>query len=416
MEGRVGGGLESAGVPRSPLHVVFVDFERGVAPSFMESIEPIEAAGIIPHVKVMAEITLQTAEDAKKFGELKDDWLSVDFAAVLMKYSEEDTKPALYADMNARCYDRDRTKMVPYSKFVWLLLHAMQALAPYPQTATVFRGVKLNLGAIYAKGRELTWHGFASCTKSMGVLMNEQFCGPSGPRTIFVIELTQAQAREITRYSLNAREEEVLLPPGCRFSVIDTAPMADGLLIVQLREVASKEWIVDLASRTVSRSRCHVRERICAHARTSCITHAHATQGMRSAERGLARTRACAQRQRCQRRVLVRCMELASPQPPTESTSETLPAPAAAALSTAAAAGAAAAGAPSAAAVVVVESDDSDDEPIAKKAKTSSTAKDAAPKCVLCMLAWMGYCRYGTCVGTISICMHGTRGRVHVCV
>ena len=103
MDSRVGGGLESAGVPRSPLHVVFVDFERGVAPSFMESIEPIEAAGIIPHVKVMAEITLQTAEDAKKFGELRDDPLSVDFVAVLMKYSEEDTKPALYADMNARC-------------------------------------------------------------------------------------------------------------------------------------------------------------------------------------------------------------------------------------------------------------------------------------------------------------------------
>jgi hypothetical protein len=247
MEGRVGDGLEAAGAPRSPLHVVFVDFERDSFWGFMESIEPIEAAGIIPHARMMAEITLQTATDAKMFGDLKDDALSLDFVAVLMKYSEEDTKPALYADLNACCYNRDRTKMTPYAQFVWLLMHAMRALEPYPQIATVFRGVKRNLSSIYVKGRELTWHGFASCTKSMGVLMNPQFCGPGGARTIFVIALTQGQAREITRYSLNAHEDEVLLPPGCRFRVMDTAPMDDGLLIVQLQEIASREWILDLA-------------------------------------------------------------------------------------------------------------------------------------------------------------------------
>jgi hypothetical protein len=85
MEGRVGDGLEAAGAPRSPLHVVFVDFKRDLFWGFMESIEPIEAAGIIPHARMMAEITLQTATDAKTFGDLKDDVLSVDFVAVLMK-------------------------------------------------------------------------------------------------------------------------------------------------------------------------------------------------------------------------------------------------------------------------------------------------------------------------------------------
>jgi hypothetical protein len=122
----------------------------------MESIEPIEAAGIIPRARMMAEITLQTATDAKVFGDLKDGALSVDFVAAPMKYSEEYTKPALYADLSACCYNRDRTKMAPYAQFVWLLMHAMRALEPYPQIATVFRGVKRNLGSSYVKGRELT--------------------------------------------------------------------------------------------------------------------------------------------------------------------------------------------------------------------------------------------------------------------
>ena len=148
-----------------------------------------------------------------------------------------------------------------------------------------------NLGSIYVKGRELTWHGFASRTKSMGVLMNPQLCGPKGARTIFVIALTQGQAREITRYSLNAHEDEVLLPPGCRFRVMDTAPMDDGLLIVQLQEIASREWILDLAvpspaGTDVSAWRIQPAARTCPHAparsaalhilaRRQAHTHAH---------------------------------------------------------------------------------------------------------------------------------------------
>ena len=41
----------------------------------------------------------------------------------------------------------------------------------------------------------------------------QRFCGDTGKRTIFAIKLTQGQAREITRYSLVASEDEVLLPP-----------------------------------------------------------------------------------------------------------------------------------------------------------------------------------------------------------
>ena len=82
-------------------------------------------------------------------------------------------------------------------------------------------------------------------TKSMKVLSNPMFCGDSGKRTIFQIALTQGQARDITRYSLIASEDEVLLPPGCRFRVESVLPQGD-LTIIQLLELPSKEWIVNL--------------------------------------------------------------------------------------------------------------------------------------------------------------------------
>ena len=55
-----------------------------------------------------------------------------------------------------------------------------------------------------------------------------------GKRTIFAINLTQGQARDITRYSLVPSEGEVLLPPGCRFRVISIMDAGQGLVIVQV--------------------------------------------------------------------------------------------------------------------------------------------------------------------------------------
>ena len=96
------------------------------------------------------------------------------------------------------------------------------------------------------QGRKFTWHGFCSTTKTIEVLSNPLFCGKTGPRTIFAIQLTQGQAREITRYSLVPSEGEVLLPPGCRFIVQSVFDAGNGLTIIQIEELPSDEWILDL--------------------------------------------------------------------------------------------------------------------------------------------------------------------------
>eukprot|EP01045_Picozoa_sp_COSAG04_P035054 COSAG04_NODE_7932_length_1045_cov_0.902748_1_plen_86_part_10 len=76
-------------------------------------------------------------------------------------------------------------------------------------------------------------------TKSIDVLNNSMFCGDSGKRTIFQIALTQGQARDITRYSLISAEDEVLLPPGCRFRVEGRLDAGSGVTISQLLELPS---------------------------------------------------------------------------------------------------------------------------------------------------------------------------------
>ena len=220
--------------------------ESPQSPAFLASIRPIAAAGCMANALSMAKVTLATAADQKQFGQLQDDPLSVDGIAFLMKYSAEDTDPPFYKDMNTKAYDANRQKIRPYGPYIVGTLRQLRRLEPYPN-AEVFRGVRADLRAAYAPGREFTWHGFSSTTKSIGVLSNAQFCGDQGTRTIFAIRLTQSQARDITRYSLVQAEDEVLLPPGCRFRVKSSLDAGHGLSIIQLEELPSDEWIIDLS-------------------------------------------------------------------------------------------------------------------------------------------------------------------------
>ena len=115
-------------------------------PAFLESIAPIEAAGCIPGVMGAAHCTYEEAEDAKTFGELKGDALTVDEVAFLMKYSCEDSEPPLYKDMNDKAYDKDRKKIASYGKYMVGTVKSMGKIEPYGNK-TVFRGVRVDLSA-----------------------------------------------------------------------------------------------------------------------------------------------------------------------------------------------------------------------------------------------------------------------------
>ena len=93
-------------------------------------------------------------------------------------YSDESTTPALFDDMNNKCYDKDRSKITPYGQYIVGLVKHMGILEPYPNQQ-VFRGVALDLKADYPEGRKVIWYGCCSTTKNMSVLSNPQFCGAS---------------------------------------------------------------------------------------------------------------------------------------------------------------------------------------------------------------------------------------------
>ena len=105
----------------------------------------------------------------------------------------------------------------------------------------VYRGVKADLRAQYPKDREVTWFQFSSCTCDIEVEQSEQFLGKTGTRTLFSIELTTGRARSITKFSLVPSEAEVLLPPNSRFVVLVQLDAGNGLTIIPLRELLSRD-------------------------------------------------------------------------------------------------------------------------------------------------------------------------------
>ena len=92
-----------------------------------------------------------------------------------------------------------------------------------------------DLSAGYTVGKEFFWWAITSCTSSICVLESPVYVGTSGPRTMFSIE-TQS-GKLIKDYSYFANENEILLPPGRYFRVIDKLSPAKDLHIIHLREI-----------------------------------------------------------------------------------------------------------------------------------------------------------------------------------
>jgi hypothetical protein len=94
-------------------------------------------------------------------------------------------------------------------------MHAMAKCDPFHST-TVFRGVMdSKLYDEYPIGRKVTWYQLNHCSYDRSMINNT--ADGSGPRTVFTIQLTTGRARDISKFSLIPMEQEVLLPPNCRF-------------------------------------------------------------------------------------------------------------------------------------------------------------------------------------------------------
>ena len=170
--------------------------------------------------------------------------LTPSLVAALALYTAELSGESPYGVCNGALRAADRSKCKPFVPFIWFLMHALAKCDRYVG-GNVYRGVKADLRAQYPKDREVTWFQFSSCTCNIEVEQSEQFCGSTGTRTLFSIELTTGRARIITEFSLVPSEAEVLLPPNSRFKVVSHFDAGNGLTIIQLKELPPKDPIID---------------------------------------------------------------------------------------------------------------------------------------------------------------------------
>jgi len=252
-------GISDADVCDFRLTNMVAGFEHRPTPTFLEAMDPIaefldrDGRPRHEHVRQIAEAVWQEANELKSRPELAHDDMSVEgIAAIRLLTREEDLR--MYGVLDQFFTEEYcRSKLRPYAKYMWLLMQHLKALPPYignHGNVQVFRGEKKDLRHLYPQGRQFCWWGFTSTTRCLDALQVPEFCGTGGPRTIFVISLTQSQARDIQPYAINAHEEEVLLPPACCFVVQSVCSQANGLSIIHVLELPSENWLLDISHKT----------------------------------------------------------------------------------------------------------------------------------------------------------------------
>jgi len=194
----------------------------------------------IPGIEQMAYIAKERCQKPPP------DRLSEDQSAAIMLYTLEwePKEESVYFKLNKALREPDRQALKPWFLYLKLLFSALSLLPS--SSCTVYRGVKLDLKHRYKKGQKVVWWGFSSCTSSMDVLNNEAFMGTAGKRTLFAVECQSG--KDIQQHSYFKRENEFLLPAAREFEIISVFPQADGLNIIQLKEVQPKYPLLETSS------------------------------------------------------------------------------------------------------------------------------------------------------------------------
>lgn len=203
-----------------------------------------EAAERLPIANVPGVIRECTAlvETQVANGEISSS-LSPSKAKALALYTHSDPvheSDSYYAKVNRALRKEERAGMTQYMRMLKLTVSAMTTITPY--SGVLWRGVKADLVEMYPKGKRITWWSFSSCTVTLSVLERDMYLGKVGSRTLFNI-LTH-HGYNIKSFSFFADEDEILLPPGLSFEVVDVLDMGNGAHIVQLREVESPECLL----------------------------------------------------------------------------------------------------------------------------------------------------------------------------
>ena len=193
--------------------------------SLEEAVEPL--VDIVPKIKRNVFVVKQNCTEP-------EDGLSTDESAAIMLYTYESMPHdhSLYVILNATLREEKRQKLIPWFRYLRLVLTALARLPS--ERHFVNRGVKEDLRAQYPAGKTFIWWGFSSCTSNVGVLENEQFFGKTGTRTLF--QIVCHTGKNIKNHSFLPTEDEILLLPARQFVVKGSLDSGNELHIIQLEE------------------------------------------------------------------------------------------------------------------------------------------------------------------------------------
>jgi len=144
----------------------------------------------------------------------------------------------LYTRLNSDLSSSKRNQSAPIWKFyLYYLFNSLRKIPIWKENHDVYRGVSKNLVLIYPEiysiGKTITWYGFTSTTTSIGNV--QDFLG-NEESTIFCINGCLS-GRLIQKFSGRPNEEEVIIPPGSRFTIVSI--MKGRITIVQLKQINS---------------------------------------------------------------------------------------------------------------------------------------------------------------------------------
>ncbi|CAF1227087.1 unnamed protein product [Adineta steineri] len=203
-------------------------YEKVTVKSLEDACEPIKDL-FDDQLKQFIIIAKMNSSDA-------EDKLTQDESASIHLYTMEwaTHDNSLYMKLNQTLRLADRSKLIPWFKYLKLFLTAFFKLQPSKDTL-VWRGVREDLSALYLKGKEFAWWAFSSCSASIDVLESPSYLGKSGTRTIFSIQTNSGKL--IRAHSYFDNEDEILLPPGIYLKVVGCLNPATDLHIIHLQEI-----------------------------------------------------------------------------------------------------------------------------------------------------------------------------------
>lgn len=201
-------------------------YENEPLVSLDEAIKPL--VDIVPKIQRNVFVVKQNCEEP-------EDGLSTDESAAIMLYTYESMPHdhSLYVILNTALREEKRQKLIPWFRYLRLLLTALARLPS--ERHFVNRGVREDLRAQYPPGKTFIWWGFSSCTSNVGVLENEQFFGTTGTRTLF--QIVCHTGKNIKNHSFMPTEDEILLLPARQFVVKGCLDSGNQLHIIQLEEI-----------------------------------------------------------------------------------------------------------------------------------------------------------------------------------